>query len=479
MTLAALLGLGLPAQDTSAQRSPDLVEVRDLRDLERAFVKIADQVRDSVVAVRTLASQTFFRPGPENIAEWTGMVPRGHGSGCIISHDGYIVTNTHVIEDADEIRVVLHNGEELPAQLVQADQRSDLAVLKIDRAGLRPVRFGSVSQVRQGQWCLAVGNPFGLSNLRGNPVLTIGNVSALNQDLSSELNEGVREDSGARRYYGAMIQTSAPINPGNSGGPLFNIDGDLIGIVTAIATNSGVTEGAGFAIPMSRMNRNIIDTLRRGELVKYGFLGVSIRDLNTEARRAAGMASHRGALVAEITKGGPAEKAAMKEGDVIVRFNGVDIKDMDHLVRTIGASPVGDPVEVIYYRKGQQQIARAQLVAREVAPVLAHSGGERDEPRTTRWRGIWLAEPTEQTLRRYGLDRSELGLLVLDVDLDSDSRNSGVRPRQWLLQVDRQNTYTIEQFLKAAERASANPRLRIREGDDTKTIDLGPPDRSM
>ncbi|MHC4092525.1 MAG: S1C family serine protease, partial [Planctomycetota bacterium] len=221
-----------------------------------------------------------------------------HGSGAVIRRDGYILTSTHVIEGADEIVVTMHDGREFEAELVQADQRSDLAVIKIEAQNLRPVRLGDLSRVRQGQWCFVVGNPFGLSNTSGKPALTYGIVSALGRDLNDELNaEDLAEAE--RRYYGNLIQTSAAINPGNSGGPLFNINGEMTGVVIAIASRSGVNEGTGFAIPVTRRTREIIDLLRRGEQVQYGYLGVEVSD-NRAGRRITGDHQAPGAVISGL-----------------------------------------------------------------------------------------------------------------------------------------------------------------------------------
>jgi serine protease Do len=457
----------------SGQANRDLVEVDDLRELEHAFTQLAQKVRPSAVSIRTYALCPLIRSGAEERLHW----PRSHGSGAVIRRDGYILTSTHVIEGADEIVVTMHDGREIEAELVQADQRSDLAVIKIDAQNLRPVRLGDLSRVRQGQWCFVVGNPFGLSNTSGKPALTYGIVSALGRDLNDELNaEDLAEAE--RRYYGNLIQTSAAINPGNSGGPLFNINGEMTGVVIAIASRSGVNEGTGFAIPVTRRTREIIDLLRRGEQVQYGYLGVEVSD-NRAGRRITGDHQAPGAVISGLAlPDGPAAKARLKEDDIIIEFEGIEIENTDQLVRVVQATPVGKSAEVVYLRNGTRRTAQVTLAARPISQVVLGEGSREEKPRTCRWRGAWLVEPTAAILEQGGLTRDQFGLMVGDVDPASDADKAGLEARQVVLKLNRSRVRTIEEFQSAASKAGPRVRLEIWSEGTRRTVRMPESDSS-
>ncbi|MFQ5491682.1 MAG: trypsin-like peptidase domain-containing protein [Phycisphaerae bacterium] len=447
--------------------------VKDLRDLQEAFVRLAKRVKPTVVAVRTYATVPLGPRDPNSQVQ-RREVPRSHGSGAILSHDGFILTNTHVIEGAQAIGVVLHDGREFEAKLVQADQRSDLAVLKIDTAGLRSVKFGDLEDVRQGQWCFAMGNPFGLANATGQLSVTYGIVAALGQDLSNELNAGI-DDDWAVRYYGNLIQTSAAINPGNSGGPLFDIDGRMIGVVTAIASSSGVTEGLGFAIPMSELNRRIIETLRKGEAFSYGYLGVQFNQSprGTPTRR-------RGVRITGLAPpNGPAGRAGLRAADVIVEFSGVPVRDADHFQRLIGGTPAGTTAVVKYLRDGQERSARITLDARPVNQVAMGEDARLAEVRTIVWRGATLQEPPPSLLRAAGLTDEESGLAVVSVEPNSDADRGGLEAPQMILFFDDHRVRSVEDFIEADQRASDRVRLKVHGHSGIKTVRMPRLNRSQ
>ncbi len=337
---------------TAFGQMPQKYSVADLKNIESVFVEMADQVRPSVVAIRT-----YFIPGDgEGLAV---RVPVSQGTGFIISDDGYIVTNRHVMEDSNASTIILNNGLRFDGTLIHSDIRSDLAVLKIEAEGITPVQWGNQKDVKVGRWTIAVGNPFGLANRYGGASVTFGTVSQLGRDMTSRLvgNSDVQ-------YYGNMIETSAAINPGNSGGPLFNIDGQVIGIITAIETSSGVSEGAGFAIPINRNTRHIIDTLKHGKPVQYGFLGVIVED--TQPTAGSGYSGrntiYAGAAIREITvREGPAARAGLRIGDVVVEIDGTLVKNSDHLVRLVGFTPVGTSVPVTFIRNNVKRTTTVTL----------------------------------------------------------------------------------------------------------------------
>jgi len=321
---------------------PNRYELGDLKALERAFVELADTVRPSVVSIRTYQARD-----PESPTSRTIIRPNSQGSGFIIDDAGYIVTNRHVIEDSNVISVILDNGVKLDASLVGSDLRSDLAVLKIEAENLRAVRLGDARNLKANQWVFASGNPFGLALEDGHTSVSYGVVSALGRQMTQRL-----VGNSDLQYYGNMIETSAAINPGNSGGPLFNIDGEVVGVVTAIETNSGVSEGRGFAIPLDKNVRRIIDTLKRGEDVRYGYLGVRVRDVDPPVSTLV-VDSHAaaGAWLEGINPAdGPAGQAGLQQDDIVIEFDGTPVENSDHLVRLVGFTPVGTEVPVTFLR---------------------------------------------------------------------------------------------------------------------------------
>lgn len=326
--------------------------VADLRALEDAFIQLAEDVRASVVAIRC-----YHVRKPED-ADSLVKIPVAQGSGFIIDPNGLIATNRHVVEVAHIITVTVDDGTVYEAKLQESDGRSDLAVLKIDAENLRSVKWGDLPQVRVNQWAFACGNPFGLANNSGKPSVTIGVVSALGRQMTQRI-----AGNSQLQYYGNLIETSAAINPGNSGGPLFNLYGEVIGIVTAIETSSGVSEGLGFAIPVDKNTRHILATLSEGREVRYGFLGVSVHDVEAPTtRNVADLRPHRGARVLRIDPpNGPAALAGLKPDDVLIEINGTPVENTDHLVRMVGFTPVGEDVVITYLRESVKRKATIKV----------------------------------------------------------------------------------------------------------------------
>ena len=259
------------------------------------------------------------------------------GSGFIIDATGIVVTNNHVIADADEITVIFNDGTQLKAELIGRDQKTDIALLRVkpDKP-LKAVKFGDSDKLRLGEWVIAIGNPFSLGGS-----VTAGIVSARNRDINSG-------------PYDNYIQTDAAINRGNSGGPLFNLDGEVIGINTAIISPSGGSIGIGFAVP-SKTALTVIDQLQQFGETRRGWLGVRIQQVTDEIAESLGIKPARGALVAGVDDKGPAKPAGIEPGDVIVKFDGKDIKEMRDLPRIVADTPVGKDVEVIIIRKGKEE----------------------------------------------------------------------------------------------------------------------------
>lgn len=333
--------------------APTGYRIADLKVLQSAFVELADTVRPSVVAIRTYQVHSPASPGTSPV-----MRPYSQGSGFIIDSDGYIVTNRHVVVDSNVVSVILHNGLKFDARIVQTDVRSDLAVLKIDAENLKAVKFGDLADVKVNQWAFVCGNPFGLANEDGRTSVTYGVVSALGRQMTQQL----VGDSNVE-YYGNMIETSATINPGNSGGPLFDLDGKVIGVVAAIETSSGVSEGFGFSIPIDKNTRRVLDTLKAGNTVRYGFIGVMIQDVDPpQSSLVVDSRVHRGAELTGLNPtNSPAAKAGLKAKDLLIEYDGVPIEDSDHLVRLVGATPVGRQVPITFLRRGVKRTTTITL----------------------------------------------------------------------------------------------------------------------
>jgi len=324
----------------------------DLEALEKAFTDLAAKAQPSVVAIRGYRGRSIGHEAP------LVKIPTGQGAGFIIDSDGYIATNCHVIEDSDSWSVTLFNGDIFEAALVQRDIRSDLAVLRIDAHELRAVHLGATGELKVGQWVFAGGNPFGLANNDGRASISFGIISGLSRELTDEL----KGDPNIQ-YYGDLLEFSANINPGNSGGPLFNLNGEAIGVVTAIKLGAGTRDGCGFAIPIDASTRKVLETLKAGKQVEYGFLGVTVEDMDAPmSRRVVDTGQPRGAKIVRVEpQDGPCGKVGLKPNDIVVQFNGVPIQSKDQLIRLVGFTPVGTQAELVYVRSGVRRTATVTL----------------------------------------------------------------------------------------------------------------------
>ena len=331
------------------------------------------------------------------------------GSGFIIDASGLVVTNNHVISDADEINVVLNDGAKLKAEIVGRDQKTDMALLRVKPEGrqLKAVKFGDSERLRLGEWVIAIGNPFGLGG-----TVTAGIVSARNRDINSG-------------PYDNYIQTDASINRGNSGGPLFNLDGEVIGVNTAIISPSGGSIGIGFAVP-SKTAIAVIDQLRNFGETRRGWLGVRIQQVTDDIADSLGMKGARGALVAGVDERGPAKPAGIEPGDVIVKFDGREIKEMRDLPRVVADTPVGKDVEVVVVRKGKEEnktVKLGRLEDGEKAMQAAAKSGEPQDDKSVvkKTLGLDLANLTDELRKRHKIKDSVKGVVVTGVDPGSSA----------------------------------------------------------
>ncbi len=350
------------------------------------------------------------------------------GSGFIISEDGYIATNNHVVEQADQIRVTLRGSEETyDADIVGTDQETDLALLKIDAGrDLPTLSFGDSEAITSGEWVVAIGNPFGLDH-----TVTAGIVSAKGRVLGAG-------------PYDNFIQTDASINPGNSGGPLLNLDGEVIGINSAIVAQA---QGIGFAIP-SNMAQDILAQLQEHQTVRRGWLGVSIQDVDPDLAEALGLEEPKGALVASVMEGDPADRAGIREGDVIVAVNEETVESARDLTREIGRIQPGEEVVLSLRRNGELMEVKVEVGSR--AEELARE--EPEEPRDEAVQGMQLRQVTEDEAEALGL-REAQGLIVTDIERGSAAHRADLQPGDVVLQADGYAVENVQQMRQVVQQA--------------------------
>ncbi len=458
VSAALLLGQALPSE---AQSRPV------------TFAELAEQVSPAVVNITT-STTISGRAGPQ------GIVPEGSpfedffkdlqdpegggprtsealGSGFVISDDGYIVTNNHVIDGADEILIEFFpgGGKGVPAELVGTDKNTDIAVLKVDMADLPYVSFGdsNAAGARVGDWVMAMGNPLG----QGFSV-SAGIVSARNRALSGT--------------YDDYIQTDAAINRGNSGGPLFNMDGEVVGVNTAILSPNGGSIGIGFAMS-SAVVENVVNQLKEFGETRRGWLGVRIQDVTPDMIDAIeGLEMAKGALVTDVPSG-PAEDAGMLAGDLITNFDGVEIEDTRELVRIVGNSPVGKEVPMTVLRNGDTMDLTVVLGRRETSEAEAFPAAVEQEvaPEAGNILGMTLSEITPDLVEQFGLGDAT-GLVITQIDPTSDAASKGLIAGDLIVEAGRQPVLTVadlETQIEAAKEAGRKSLLLLlRRGGDPR-----------
>lgn len=380
------------------------------------------------------------------------------GSGFIVDASGYVVTNNHVIADADEITVVLNDDREFPAKLVGHDPKTDLALLKIEVGEPLPfVKFGNSDKLRVGDWVIAIGNPFGLGN-----TVTAGIISARSRDI----NAGPYDD---------FLQTDAPINRGNSGGPLFNMEGKVIGINTAIFSPSGGSVGIGFSVP-SALAEPVVNQLREFGRTKRGWLGVRIQTVTDDIAESLGLDKARGALVADVTPESPAAVAGIETGDVILRFNGEDITLMRDLPRVVANAKIADPADVEFLRKGKKMTVKVTIgELEEEAPVVIAAAAE-PEPATAEAAslGMTLATIGPDQRERFGLSEGTRGVVVTEVVPGGAAAERGIRPGDVVLEVGLEEVMTpadvVDKITEASNSSRKSVLLLVDRGGDQRFI---------
>ena len=376
------------------------------------------------------------------------------GSGFVFDNQGHIVTNNHVIQDADEVTVILHDETRLEAKVIGRDTKTDIAILKVEpSARLVPVQFGDSDMARVGDWVLAIGNPFGFGGS-----VTAGIISARGRDIQAG-------------PYDDFLQTDASINRGNSGGPTFNLDGEVVGINTAIFSPSGGSIGIGFAIPSLSAQPVIQQLIQHGQ-VRRGWLGVRIQAVTDEIAEALGLKEAAGALVAGVIPGGPAEKARLKDGDIILEFDGKPIGQMRRLPRLVADTEVGKTVPIKVWREGRELSMKVEVgELKEAEEKLAAATPGTEKPsggESVQDLDISVAAIDDRLRTRYGLEPDARGVVVTSVDPNGPAAERGVRVGDRIVEVAQEPVSTPSQLaakIKAAKAAGRKAVLLLVEGE--------------
>ncbi len=426
-----------------------------------SFTELTDKVKPVVVNIsttKTFRGQGFASPfgrspfGDEFFERFFGDMPRREfkqrslGSGFIISNDGYIFTNNHVVEQADKILVKISDGKEYDAKVIGRDANTDIALIKIKADNSLPVAdIGDSDQVKVGEWVIAIGNPFGLE-----ATVTAGIVSAKGRVIGAG-------------PYDNFIQTDASINPGNSGGPLFNMEGKVIGINTAIVAQG---QGIGFAIPIN-MAKSIFNELKTKGKVTRGWLGVSVQDITEDMARNLNYKARSGALVSEVFKGDPADQAGIKVGDIIIDINGKAIKDMHELLLTIAGLSVGDKAKMKVLRDGKELSVTAVIAERkDTRQAAATESGNGHF-------GISVQEMTDDIARQLGVPKFT-GVIITEIEPGSAADEARLQAGDIILQVNRVTVKSLENYrkeiAKAADKKSVT--LLIKRGNSNFFVAL-------
>ncbi|MBF0112546.1 MAG: DegQ family serine endoprotease [Desulfamplus sp.] len=453
LLIAIFIGF-IPTSDLFAKSAPVMVPA--------TFSDIAEEARPSVVNIRTtkntrgggrvfnhffgqpFGSDELFR---QFMAPFLEQQPKQYeqnslGSGFIVSPEGYIVTNNHVIEDADSISVKMHDNKEYEAKLVGRDPKTDLALIKIDAKELKYLTLGNSSDLKVGTWVVAIGSPFGLEQ-----TVTAGIVSAKGRILGSG-------------PYDDFIQTDASINPGNSGGPLLNLEGEVVGINTAIIQSG---QGIGFAIP-SDMAKGIVDQLKNSGEVTRGWLGVGIQDITPELAEYYGLKGQEGVLIGTVYKNHPADKAGIRAGDIIIKVNNEPVKTSRELSTSIAGYAVGEKVDITFIREGQIKSVKVTLTKRNDSDQIEESlskseSGDFDEF------GMSLSSIDSNVASKFGYDPRLKGIVVTDLDGDGKAARVGVRVGDILREVNRRPVENFSQYsniIKQVPKGSSVQLLFIR-----------------
>jgi Do/DeqQ family serine protease len=416
----------------------------DILSTQKAFSNVSKKVTPSVVNISTVsrkkAIQPFFEANPLFEDFFGGPQTRRDrslGSGFLLSTDGYIVTNDHVVRDAESIQVKLSNDKTYDAKVVGSDPKTDIAVIKITAVDLPAAVLGDSDKLEVGQWAIAIGNPFGLDR-----TMTVGVISA-----TGRTNMGIET-------YENFIQTDASINPGNSGGPLLNVYGEVVGINTAIVAAG---QGIGFAIPINMAKPVFSQLIQKGS-VSRGYMGVTIQPVTDELAQSFGLKQAKGALVNDVIKGGPAEKAGVRQGDVITGLNGSEVKDPSHLQRLVAEAGIGKAAKITVFRDGKALDLSITLASADAAPKQRQRAerGNRQQEGEADLLGL-VVENAEQGD----------GVAVVDAIRGGVAAEAGIKRGDVIVSINRKRTATTAEYTRVIQQSSrgGNMTILVRRGD--------------
>lgn len=477
-------------QNLTAQTNSPIVPnppesaLRVAEQLQEAFAWVARKVEPSTVTIMTPSPtirRSQFRfppmPGPDPFEEFFRRffergIPspqeeeqpkqpelRPRGSGVIVSPDGYILTNRHVIEGVKKIVVALWNDLRFDAKVVGTDEVTDIAVLKIEpgETKLVPASLGDSDKVRVGDWAIALGNPFGLRQ-----TMTVGIISAIGRRPM---------ETGAGIGYTEFIQTDAAINPGNSGGPLCNILGEVIGINTAISSPTGGNVGIGFAIPLNTAKFIMEQLIKQGKVVR-GWLGVELDEVsNLPDPTALGLKEPRGAVIVRVLPNSPAEKAGLQSQDVIIEFNGIPVRSIAHLQSLVGRTPPGTTVQLKVVRGGKEIVVNVTLAER-TPEVVAQAQREAE------WRGMVVGELTPELRRQMNIPENVKGVIVMMVEPDSPAARAGIRQGDIITVIANQKVESVADFVRINREIRTNRSVPITiRRENATTMLIIPPEQ--
>ena len=418
-----------------------------LSDLNMAIVKTAGESQKSVVTITTTkkiklypSNDNFFLNLPfsffDRRSQREDYLQRGLGSGVIVSEDGYILTNNHVIKDVDEIMVELGDGNRIIAELIGKDSETDLAILKIKSEGLTPIKLGDSKNLKVGQIVFAIGSPLNQNLARS---ISMGIISALER---RDLRLNAYED---------YIQTDAAINPGNSGGALVNVEGKLIGINTLIASNTGGYQGIGFAIPIDIARKVMESIIENGRVIR-GYVGIFYGgEVNNVVAQATGLDKPRGFIVGKVLENGPAGQAGIQEGDIIVQVNNKDIKSWDDFRLMIAANEPGTTLSLVIYRKNKKNKINVTLKEKPREKLYSHSND--DDDKISHGLGFEIEDldfAPRELIR--GLSQNAKGVIVINIEEDSHAWRQGLRKGDLVVEIDWKSVNTLREFKEIIEK---------------------------
>jgi serine protease Do len=457
---------GIAADQTTAVRAatvttPITHAIAGGRD---SYADVVDVVSPAVVTIRTEGKARMtptgfqapdddflrrffgdqFGPGPRGPRAPRSFKQRALGSGVIVTTDGYILTNFHVVDGADDIKVEMTDGRTMTATLVGSDKPSDLALLKVTGSGFKAVAFGNSDTVKVGDVVLAVGNPLGVGQ-----TVTMGIVSG--KGRSTSVGDGSYED---------FLQTDAPINHGNSGGALVNTKGELVGINSQILSETGGNIGIGFAIPVN-MAQSVMEQLRTKGKVTRAQLGVTVQQVTPEMAQSLGLKSTGGAIVSSVTPNSAADRAGLKQGDVIQSFNGVQVHDFNTLRNRVAEAGPGSTADLVIVRDGSERHVSVKLDELNADKTARRDGSRSDGNDDRTALGVSVAPLTPELASRLGLPKDAAGLVVEDVDPDGRAADAGIEPGDIIQSVNRHSVKTVDELRDAVTQSRDKPVLML------------------